>query len=315
MGRILKIDDAYFVEFLGNGLKFRKKAGHSREEAEQKLASIEESMRLTALDVDVSTVTVHLFVQRFLVYAANIYPPKTFHRLESALKSFSKWVSDRLSSDGHLKEITPRVLNDYQSYLVQADFGLKTHWINFELFLLETIFGHAIKLGWLNDNPTLHVRDLSETKPRIPSIYGADQLQSMQEELPQGQRSAFALMHLAGLTLDEISVLTWEDVDWEKQTLRIRPSKAGHLDIRIIPMDYRMKDVLENHRMNSSSRSEIVFEDLPFASPFNQRKLFNSFVFELCRRGVTLQDISMYLNLDDLVKIYPYRHFISNRGI
>ncbi len=314
MGRILKIKDAYFVEFLGNGLKFRKKAGATREEAEQKLAAIEESMRVTALDVDVSTVSIHLFQDRFLKYAFNVYPARTFKRLKRSLGQFVAWVVADLSSDAYLKEIVPRHFSAYQNHLESVWPAAKPAWINFELFLLETVFSHAIKLGWLNDNPLLHIRPRQEAVRRRPGIYTEDEMAELEGLLPDDQQPALALMRLAGLSLDEVSGLRWEDMDWTQPTIRISSGVAEGPESRLIPMDYRIRDVLESHRKRVSSDAEVVFDGLPFVAPINGRKLLNTFVADLIRRQVSLQDICQYLNLNDVIKIFPYRHFMTDLG-
>src|SRR5205085_2038820 len=58
---------------------------------------------------------------------------------------------------------TPRVLEQYKIYLntetkIPVRPVNRTKAINLSFFLLFEIFQYAIKLGYLNDNPTLHIR-------------------------------------------------------------------------------------------------------------------------------------------------------------
>ena len=159
MGRILKQGDFYFVEFFGNGLRFQKKAGTTQEEAEAKLKKIEQSVEASALDVSLATVTVDMFVERYIAFAREVHSAVTWTRYKEALAHFQKFLKTHLPDPGYMKAVTPRVLEEYKALLIQKAAARD---VNLTLFLIRDILEYARSLRFLNDNPTQHLQFLKE---------------------------------------------------------------------------------------------------------------------------------------------------------
>lgn len=159
MGKIIKIGDQYYVEFVGNGLLFQKLAGTDKSAAEKMLKDIEESLKKEETDIfKPKEMDYEDFCGKFIQYSSKEYPPKTHERLASALQHFNRFLKRDYPNLVKLKDITPSVIEHYKVRL-SKEFPLKKeNLINFTLFLLRVVFEYTIKVRGLNDNPTLHLK-------------------------------------------------------------------------------------------------------------------------------------------------------------
>ena len=162
MGKVLKIGDNYYIEFEARGLKYQQKAGDSEEQALAMLASTEAKIRQGEMNAVVRDVPVAVFRKDFSDFAVLSYPSKTTRRLESATAHFFNFVASNYFEATLLSNITPKVIEDYKFTLTTG--GTKPWVVNFTLLLLREMFQYAIKLGYLNDNPTLHIRFVLDSR-------------------------------------------------------------------------------------------------------------------------------------------------------
>ena len=159
MGQIKKVGNEYYIEFYARGLLYQQKAGADRAQAERLLSEIETKIDRGEAATIVRDVDADIFFETFLEYAAKEHTPKTLEHYQSLVDNFIQFLSQEIHK---LSSITPRVIEEYRFYLLEQKPRVKSEMINFYLFLLEDIFDYSIKLGYLNDNPTFHVRFLSQ---------------------------------------------------------------------------------------------------------------------------------------------------------
>ena len=162
MGNVLKIGDRFYIEFEARGLKYQQMAGDSEEQAWALLESIEVKIRQGEMAVFTRDVPIPVFIKDFSEFALETYPPKTAARLRAASDHFVISLAENYPSAVVLSHITPKVIEDYKFVLLRG--GNKPWVINFTLLLLREMFQYSIKLGYLNDNPTLHISFIPDTR-------------------------------------------------------------------------------------------------------------------------------------------------------
>lgn len=162
MGNVLKIDGRYYIEFEARGLKYQQMAGDNEAQAWALLESIESKIRQGEMAIVVRDVPIPVFIKDFSEFALKTYPAKTAARLRSASDHFVVFLAEKYPEAGVLSHITPKVIEDYKFVLLRA--GNKPWVINFTLLLLREMFQYSIKLGYLNDNPTLHIHFIPDTR-------------------------------------------------------------------------------------------------------------------------------------------------------
>lgn len=173
MGQIRKINGVYYIEFHARGLLYSQIAGTGMEEAQRLLLQVEEKIA----GGEALTISRHIelpdFFDRFLTEITGQYAdgPQTVKRFKSTIKHFSGFLEGNFSQACQLDQLTPAILESYKAYLAKTQ-KIKT--VNLTILLVRDILDFGIKLGFLNDNPSLHVRLLpwpKTMKRRVTARY------------------------------------------------------------------------------------------------------------------------------------------------
>ena len=172
MGQVRKIADEYYIEFHARGLLYQQKAGKDHTHAQKMLQQVEQKIAQGELLTIVRDVDIDIFFNSFLEHAQKERTVKTFGRFEQTVKHFNAFLNKKFPQSKKLSEITPKVIEHYRAYLIkrakESTPPVKPRIINFTLLLLRDILEYGIKLGYINDNPTLHARFVAEPKRREP---------------------------------------------------------------------------------------------------------------------------------------------------
>ena len=176
MGNIKKIGNEFVIEFYARGLKYQQKAGRDKKKAETLLNEIETKIRKGEAALIVRNVDADIFFHDFLENAKENYPAKTFARYKSAVEHFHQFLTLESVDVVKLSEVTPAVLEHYKAHLLKKK--IKPKLLIFTLFLLHGVLEYAIKLGYLNDNPSIHIKAPSAVflKPRVLNDAQTDKL-------------------------------------------------------------------------------------------------------------------------------------------
>ena len=157
MGQIRKINGVYYIEFHARGLLYSQIGGNTEVEAQRLLRQVEEKIA----GGEALTIARHIelpdFFDRFLADAAVQYPfsPRTVKRFAAAIKHFSAFLQENYPQARQLAQLTPAIIESYKAYLTKTQ---KIMIVNLTILLIRDILDFGIKLGFLNDNPSLHVR-------------------------------------------------------------------------------------------------------------------------------------------------------------
>jgi len=169
LGQIRKIKDVYYIEFHARGLLYSQVAGINLEEAQQLLLRVEEKIA----GGEALTIARHIelpdFYERFLSDAKSLYSPKSIGRFAGTLRHFNHFLDQDFPQVHQLDQLTPMILESYKAYLVKTQKAAIT---NLTILLIRDILEFGIKLGFLNDNPSLHLRLLPwpKTTERKPTV-------------------------------------------------------------------------------------------------------------------------------------------------
>lgn len=229
--------------------------------------------------------------------------------------------------------------------------GKSAKWIREVFACLSSVFSSAIELGFLEENPCLKVK-----LPRVPppefQWYDADQtarwLSVCEREKPSWLPYFFFLFR-TGARLGEAAGLQWEDVDFLRQTVRLRQAltvglvlEEGELvrkalattpknhTARTIPMSPELSRMLQAHRhlgnrvfltpegqpcLRSNMRRTWEFitklAGLPLLSPHDIR---HSFASQLVSAGVSLLAVKELLGHGSLTMTLRYAHLAPAVG-
>ena len=150
------------------------------------------------------------------------YKQKTITQYKNAICRFLNWYH------GPLGQVTPDDVRNYLELLVDA--GVGSSHVSVTLSALRTVFD---KLCGLDCTRGL----VTPRKPkRIPIILGQKEV----TRLLQAARSIrdkllLGLMYSAGLRVSEVVRLKWQDLDFERKTIRIDQGKGNRDRIVMLP--------------------------------------------------------------------------------
>jgi integrase len=173
--------------------------------------------------------------------------------------------------------------------------------VNRELTVLRHMMSKAVKWELIDKNPSNGVKALPvpQSLERILDIDEESRLLAACDQIrSKVLRPAIILALNTGMRRGELLSLTWDQIDFKHNVLRIMNAKS-HSGIRSIPLNKMAREVLTD--LNQQKTSSYVF-------PSNRKK--DSKLRDLkkgFRRAVTLADLDANLRFHDL------RHTFATR--
>ena len=155
MGQIRKINDVYYIEFYARGLLYSQVAGSDLGYAEKLLQQVEEKIAGGEALTIVRHIELPDFYERFIVQVKEKHSAKSVTRFVSTIKDFSAFIDSNCPQVRQLSQLTPAVIESYKASLIKTQ---KSKIVNLSILLIRDVLEFGIKLGFLNDNPSLHVR-------------------------------------------------------------------------------------------------------------------------------------------------------------
>jgi site-specific recombinase XerD len=335
MGTVKKIGEEYYIEFEARGLKYQQKAGPSEADAYRLLKEVEEKIEKGQMGVITRDVELDIFFTDFGEYVGSQHTIPTVKRLHGVIEHFEKFLDLRPQPTNRLSQVTPMVLEEYKMYLQKMELPGRPanhpRVINLTFFLLSDIFQYAIKLGYLNDNPTLHIRLLKILAINWPQGLNEEELHKVREETAPWFKPLIEFVLLTGLRWSELAGLQWSHIDRLKGTMTVG---ASDVSWREIPISLKIGDILNTLERNRPATVPYVFRD-PFGQPWDaqslclqfQELLYNcglknsvgvdclrhTFAINLLKKGVALASLYKYLGLSDIAKAMVYAPFIPEK--
>ena len=190
----------------------------------------------------------------------------------------------------YIDRISRRELEAYKAWRRST---VKAVTVNLELRVISSLFGRAMEWGYLQKNPITAVKKyrLDEKEPRF--LMPAEGRALM--DAAEGQMRTFIVTALnTGLRKGELFALTWNDIDFEREELRVRRSKGKRF--RVLPLNDLVLQALREHPRHITS--SVLFHN-PDGSGW--KDIRGSFNATLTKAGLPR------------IRIHDLRHsFISN---
>lgn len=181
MGQIRKINDVYYIEFYARGLLYSQIAGQNIDEARKLLQEVEAKIAGGEALTVARLIELPDFFERFISEVSVKYGPSSVKRFQETIKHFSEFLKLDHPQVHQLAQITPAIMESYKAHLAKNQ---KPKIVNFTILLIRDILEFGITLGFLNDNPSLHVRLLPW--PKTPERKLTDRYDQARELLYKG---------------------------------------------------------------------------------------------------------------------------------
>lgn len=155
MGQIRKVGDIYYIEFYARGLMYSQVAGPDPIAAQKLLEAIEAKIAGGEALTVVREIDLPVFFEQFFIYGRSEFGPKSSQRFLDLTLHFQNFLNAQYPAITKLSQVTPNLFEGYKAFLAAHQ---KPAMVNFSILLLREMMEYGIKLDFINDNPTLHVR-------------------------------------------------------------------------------------------------------------------------------------------------------------
>lgn len=337
MGTVRKIGEEYYIEFYARGLLYQQKAGRNKGAAERLLKDVEGKIQAGEMGIIVRDADMDIFFATFLEHCRAEYGPRTYRRFESVAAHFQEYCAGKLPKLKKISAVTPGVIEQYRVYLIRGSTesqpSVRPEIVNLTLFLLKIIFDHAIKLGFLNDNPLVHTRRADAKNPKVPRTLTASEIEKLSAYCGDDLIDIVRVILATGMRVGELVRLVWTKVDFKHKTITIvaiRRLREEAVRERDLPISQDIEAVFHRFQMKNATGPGLVFvaddgkpfeekrlkEELRQAAakagingPVNFEVLRSTFARDVLSRGVSLADVHRLLGLSDIAKVMHYAAF------
>jgi len=172
--------------------------------------------------------------------------------------------------------------------------------VNIELRTLRAAFNIAKRWDLIEQNPFSNVK-LARVPEREPVFFSKDDLRKLLAAIKEDWLKAMVVLALyTGMRRAEITNLRWQDVDFERKTIRVESNatfKTKQGKRRIIPLADTALNLLQVRQL--TKRNEYVFT-------LNGRKIYDNWV---------THKFKFYLNevnLNDRLHFHSLRHTFAS---
>ena len=172
MGQIRKVGEVYYIEFYARGLLYSQVAGPDPVAAQNLLEATEAKIAGGEALTVVREIDLVVFWLEFLKEIQNQYTSRTVQRFASTIAHFDAFLKVHCPQVTKLSQVTPSVIEAYKVELIKQHKTKRRKFnpkiVNLTILLLRETMEYGIKIGFSNDNSTLHIRLLPIPKANHP---------------------------------------------------------------------------------------------------------------------------------------------------
>jgi integrase len=259
--------------------------------------------------------TVEEFSREFMLY----YRAK--NRASTVVAAEKRLKANILPAFGKklLNEITKKDVEEYKAN--RHALGRAPATINTELILLGAMLTKAIERGYITDNPTYAVPLYKARSRRVRFLTHEEEIRLWKVCNPKMVPVVKLVLH-TGLRQGEVMQLTWDDIDFERGLVRVRPEVDKGGEGGYIPMNKTLRGVLEELQQKSGRVGRVFHfrnQDVLRISfwwvcqkanieDFHFHDLRHTFASRLVMAGVPLRTVQELLRHHDPSMTLRYAH-------
>lgn len=300
--RIFQRGKTWYANFQFDRQQHRQSLKTSnKKEARRRAAQIDVQLTAGLWKPAIEAVTIAKAVEDYLtMLTGEGRAPKTLSKYRNVLGKVDALATQRRIKD--LDGLNLQFLDAYQKMRTDQKAAPKTKYN--ECVILRQLLIFAVSRNLLAVDPMKGAK-LKKPKPTVQPCWTKEQVQVILQAAPPELLPSLTLLAETGMRYGELAWLTWKDVDFQANVLRIRPKdgwkpKSG--DQRAIPLSDAARTVLEG----LSRHAEWVVTMPPTANNPDR-----------CRRWTQrrlLDGLKRVLKKVELIgKLHTFRHtFISH---
>ena len=171
-------------------------------------------------------------------------------------------LRDLLARTAHLSEATPESLRKALQRVAAT--GVAPQTVNAYRVAAHSFFAWLVREEKWPENPVDRVARVRSGEPtRVRRALTADELSRLVTSAGRGRGPAYLLAATTGLRRSELASLTWEDVDLEAATVRVRAASAKNRREAVLPLPAGTVAVLGRLRGDEQLPTARVLRSVP----------------------------------------------------
>ncbi len=310
--RIYQRRKVWYIDYIFQGKRFRKRIGYSKKVAELTLKDIEVKIaRKEHLGIqETNKILFENYSEEYLKYAKINKSEKSYTLNITNIKALNLFFKGK-----YLTDIKPQ---DIESYKEERRKNLKPASVNRDLACLRHMLNKAIQWGYLLSTPMKGIKLLKEPPGRLRFL-SKEEAARLLDVLPRGAKIIVTFALNTGLRRSEILNLVWRDIDLKNKLVVVEKTKTN--ERRIIPMNDIIYKMLFD--LSATKKSDKVFSDDIKANlrrnfeaglkkcqiiDFRFHDLRHTFASHLVMSGANLKVIQQLLGHKDIKMTMRYSH-------
>lgn len=222
MKRSTKTADKKLAEKLARQFEEETKAKRTARQARSILADIYQKLA----GEELPSQTVRQYFEAFLRRKKPEVTPATFAYYSSNFSRFLKWAGTKADED--LNTVTRSHLTDYRNHLAERITG-KT--VNHSLQCVKSVFREARKDGFIVEDPGEFVDSVRARSESVRRPFKLDELTLILQNASAEWRSLILFAFYTGQRLGDIATLRWNNLNLEREEIRLVTQKTGRQQI------------------------------------------------------------------------------------
>ena len=245
---------SWYLSYYVDGRRIRKRIGRSKELAELARKDIE--VRIAKEDLgweEIQDPSFCEFAGRYLKYVRANARPSTCLRYKKAIQHFLDFLNNHGTLSPKLSHISFPLVEEYKQKRAASVQPLT---VNVELKVLKALYSFAVRCRCARTNPVMKVSFYREPE-RKPRFLTKNEIQHLLKNADGLYPIVYTFLK-TGLRKSELVNLRWENVDFERQRIRIESDESWRTktgNSREIPLDDTLVRILKE----LPRRSEYVF--------------------------------------------------------
>ena len=245
--RTNKKGSIWYLDYLVEGRRVRKRVGTSRRMAELALADVRVKRERKELGFAAKDKSFPEFVREYMDYAQSNKAPKSYERDQMVFKHFSEFM--RVAK---LNTITPVHLETYKTR--RQEQGAQPATVNRELNTVKAMLNKAVAWGYLSKSPAQTVKKLREPKRQIRFL-SPHEIKTLLEQANERMRHIIVTLLYTGLRRGELIHLVWGDLDFKTKLLSVQAKQGWNpkdYEVRHIPLNDKLFRILHGQKKGES---------------------------------------------------------------
>jgi len=246
----------YCLNFVDvHGRRKRKRIGPNLTLAKEYLHQIEVELQKARMGRQVQALSIGEAIRRFLEETKAQRAAGTFRKQEFAFRTFLKFLSSRFPRTRTLGDLTPRMVNEFKVFRLQA--GKSPATVKSDLGYISHLFNWCIKMDYCPDfNPVRKV-DPPRLYRKAPRVFSPEELRLIFENAGP-RRDFYQALYRSGFRLDDVCHIRVQDIDLDNNLICYH-NRKGRRD-EWTEINDQLRPIIER-RVAGKRRDDFIFPE------------------------------------------------------